>query len=443
LLSLVRIARGAPLGTYARLGVFTAAAVATKDQAYGLFLLLPIPLAALHGAVRDRRLIAAGVAALVTYVVAANVLVDPHGWLAHLYYITHEGSRPYQMYPATLAGHTALAAHVARLVVETATPPVVLLAAFGLAAIRPAARRGVLLLGCAALSYLATFVGPILYVFPRFVLPLVFVSAILGGVGGAALWARAGRVGRVAVAGSVAFVFLYGTSMNLGLVWDSRYEAEAWLAEHVPAGALVGTNGEGVYLPRVPAELRTVAVEVTSDGLRFDGDPPDYLVLSDAYYARYLRRAGVRPVFLALLDGEEGYERVATFQSPHLAATNLIPTMNPRIVVLRRRSSAYDSGAREAVGHPRRFLELAERPVDREHEVVQVGDQVPIGDESPAELAGVAEQRDAERLVREERQHRVALTQLGAEQIERDLRPRHVRHHEVERPRPGAEPNGE
>jgi hypothetical protein len=272
----------------------------------------------------------------VTYLLGANVLIDPRGWLEHVWYITHDGSRPYQMYPATLAGYAALTAHVSALVVQTVTPPIVALAGVGLAAMDPRRRRGAWLLVFATLSYVATFIGPILYVFPRFVLPVVLVTTALAGVGGAALPERGTAVARAVVVGALLTVFAYGTSMNLGLVWDSRYEAEAWLTEHLPAGTVVGTNGEGVYLPRIPLGLRTVPVDVSATGLSFVGDPPAYLVFSDAYYARYLRRATVRSAFQALLDGEAGYEPVATFYRPYLFATSLIPTMNPRIVVLRR-----------------------------------------------------------------------------------------------------------
>ncbi len=426
LLALVRIARGAPHATYVRLGVFAAAAVATKDQAYGLFLLLPIPLLALHArGFRDRRLLAAAAAAVVTYLVAANVLIDPRGWLAHLYYITHDGSRPYQMYPATLDGFVRLTAHVGGLMLTAATPPMLVLAGLGIYALRPSARRGVRLLLAAAASYFLTFIGPILYVFPRFVLPLVFVVAILAGIGGATLWSRGALAGRLAVAGTLACVVIYGTSMNLGLVWDSRYAAESWLAHHVPAGTLVGVNGEGVYLPRVPAALRTVPVEVGAAGLSYEGRAPDYLIFSDAYYARYLRRSAVRSAFLGVLQGDAGYERVATFHNRHLPATDLIPGMNPRILVMRRGSAGAGTGG---------DLQLAERGLDAEDEVVEVGNQIPVGDEAPAELPRVAEERHAEGLVREERQHGVALPELGAEQVERDLRPRHVRDDEVERP---------
>lgn len=430
LLALVRIARGAPLGTYVRLGVFAAAAMATKDQAYGLFLLLPIPLLVLHararggGGLRDRRLLAAGAAVVVTYLVAANVVIDFRGWLAHVYYITHDGSRPYQMYPGTLAGVAAFTLHVVGLVLETATPPIVVLAGVGLYALAPHGRRGALLLLAAATSYCLTFLGPILYVFPRFVLPLVLVCAVFAGVGAAALARRAGLLGRVAVAASLAIVFFYGTSMNLGLVWDSRYAAERWLAEHVDVGTLVGVNGESVYLPRLPVGLEGVQVDVTAAGLVFAGAQPEYLVFSDAYYARYLRRAAVRPFMLQLFAGASGYEPVATFHSRHLLATSLIPTMNPRIVVMRRIA---------ALGDPGGDLQLAERLLDGERELVQIGDEVPVRDEPPAQTSRVAEERDAERLVREERQHGIALAELGTEQVERDLRPRDVGHHEIER----------
>lgn len=345
LVMLVRIARGARVGTYVRLGAFTAAAIATKDQAYGLFSLVPLPLALLHtrGLGRgplDRRLLAAAGAAVVTYVVAANVLVDWRGWLAHVHYVTHEGSRPYQMYPATIAGVSAFGGYVIGLLLEAATPPIVVFAAVGVVVLRKVAPRAVLLLGAAAVSYVVTFLGPILYAFPRFVLPLVFVCAIFAGVGIATTWRAAGVPGRLTVAASLVLLFLYGTSMNLGLVWDSRYAAEHWLAENVAPGTLVGTNGEGVYLPRIPAALPTVAFEVTADGLTFAGCEPEYLVMSDAYYARYLRRPATRPMLASLLIGTADWLPVATFHSKHLVATNLIPTMNPRIVVLRRAQAA-------------------------------------------------------------------------------------------------------
>ena len=89
--------------------------------------------------------------------------------------------------------------------------------------------------------------------------------------------------------------------------------------------------------PRASAWVDRVAV---AGGVDDAVEPPDFLVLSDAYYARYLRRRGTRPVLERLLAGELGYEPVVTFQQPHLPATALIPSVNPRIVILGRRPAA-------------------------------------------------------------------------------------------------------
>ena len=51
-------------------------------------------------------------------------------------------------------------------------------------------------------------------------------------------------------------------------------------------------------------------------------------------------------VLRKLFGGRLGYEHVATFHRRGLPATELIPTLNPRIVILRRRRvAAADAGA--------------------------------------------------------------------------------------------------
>jgi 4-amino-4-deoxy-L-arabinose transferase-like glycosyltransferase len=359
LLCLVRVARGAPLATHVWLGVFTAAAIATKDQAYGLFLLMPLPLLVRYARRSDCRpihaqsLLAGLVTAVVTYLLAANVLIDFAGWCAHLNYITHEGSIPYQMFPATPPGYLALAGRTLRLTVETLSVPAALLATLGI--IRALAYRpvGAGVLVFAACSYAALFLGPILYVLPRFVMPIVFVLAIFGGMAAALLWESSQPLARGAVLAVLAYILSYGVSMNLGLLWDSRYAAEQWLAMNLPSDAVVGTDGGPVYLPRLPPNVTTVAITMAPTGPiafqptgrskastpagRITSWPPDYLILSDAHYRRYFRRDELRMAIELLLAGRLDYEPVAIFYQGGLPATDLIPTVNPRIVVLRRR----------------------------------------------------------------------------------------------------------
>ena len=79
---------------------------------------------------------------------------------------------------------------------------------------------------------------------------------------------------------------------------------------------------------------------MTTSGPVAEASPPEYLVLSDAHYRRYLRRSEFRPAMEQLLAGELDYERVAVFEPRPFPMTDLIPTVNPRVVILRRRAAA-------------------------------------------------------------------------------------------------------
>jgi hypothetical protein len=75
---------------------------------------------------------------------------------------------------------------------------------------------------------------------------------------------------------------------------------------------------------------------------------------------------------------------------------------------------------------PRRAREIREAFADRRGEGVEIGHHLAIGVEAEAECAAVAEERDAEALVLEERRLRKAGEQACPEKIERHLRTRHV-----------------
>src|SRR3990172_11815860 len=71
---------------------------------------------------------------------------------------------------------------------------------------------------------------------------------------------------------------------------------------------------------------------------------------------------------------------------------------------------------------------------DGQHEVVQVGQRVPVGVESPVQRAVVAEDRYPEGLVLEERHERIGREEPRAVEEDRKVRTGHVRDHEIEGP---------
>jgi hypothetical protein len=276
-------------------------------------------------------------AALAVYLLASNMLIDFSGWLRHLDWITHEGSIPYQMFPATPAGYAALALRIGHLVTASFGVPAALLGTCGLVWVLARRVPGAALLAFAALAYLVLFPGSILYVLPRFVLPVILVLAVFAGVAAAQLWRTRHGLARLVVLAAVGYSAVYGATMNLGLLWDTRYAAEEWMALNLPPDALVGTDGERTYLPRLPPSVATVPVTVTPGGLVASAATPEYLILSDAHYRRYMRHEETRAVMKRLLTGELDYEPLAVFEQRWMPAAELIPSVAPRIVILRRR----------------------------------------------------------------------------------------------------------
>ena len=77
------------------------------------------------------------------------------------------------------------------------------------------------------------------------------------------------------------------------------------------------------------------------------------------------------------------------------------------------------AGRRAHRWRQRRVGELAEGRVDGVGQRVDVGHDVAIGVESPAQRVGVAEHGNAEALIGKERHERIDMLQRRAEQIER------------------------
>lgn len=316
---------------YVLFAASAAAAIATKDQAYGLYVLtVPVVAAALHGHRRaqgdrrwlttltDPRLVIAVGVGIVVLIVLDNVVFNPEGFVAHLRVIAGPASHPFRMFPNDLAGHLALMHQTARHVAFAMGLPAFLLGAAGvaIALARPREHRRWLLLLVPPLSYDLTFLHVVLYGYDRFVLPFCLVLALFGG----RLLARGLRsapplrTAAVVLAAAVfSYSLVYAASVDLLLTRDSRYAVERWLAGNVPPGALVGAVGPLEYLPRLdglrwrrlgPSVARLVQVR------------PDYVVLNADYAARADPGTGERELYDGLFAGRLGYRLALRERAP-------------------------------------------------------------------------------------------------------------------------------
>ena len=370
---LIRAARQQRGASYALCGVFASLAVATKDQAAGFFVLFPLlvpwfihhalrshdPRSTPLSVLRDRRLWIAAVSAVVTFVLANNLLFGFEGFQRHLQFAE-------EFYAANvavdtrglLARQSGLIAHSAVLIVQMVGVPLLLLAAAGAwLAFRRRHWLALLPLVCAAGYYVSMIAPSVSH--SRYLLGVVLLvvplagSAIVAAIEAPRVTWRA--IGIVMAATALAWQSLLLVHLHLTLARDSRYAMERWVRASVPAGATIESSTQARYLPRLSDRYRYAIVGNSFSATRYnllgtDLTPaalrqraPDYvLVLSDSWLSgdpTRVEEPNVRAYYAALLAGAAGYEVVARFETPSwLPYRQITAGTQPTCVLLRRTS---------------------------------------------------------------------------------------------------------
>lgn len=282
LLALVRaIARREPK-RLRRVALFAALAVGTKDQAYALFV-AGVPLALVlwplldAWARRERRAIAREVGVAILVGAAAMLVVDavvfnPSGFRARVGFLVGSASQDFVLYTNDWAGRAAV---VKDAVVRFPLYYPLVFAPFALAGVllhvartRAPDARGRLVAGLVPLLAIVSFTVAFNCVArrteDRFLLPQHALLAVYMGVAIEPLvFAMAGvtRVlARVVVAAAFARALYASAGVDVNLLYDPRYDAEAWLAANARPGDTIETYGLNVYLPRFPPQARVVRV---------------------------------------------------------------------------------------------------------------------------------------------------------------------------------------
>jgi hypothetical protein len=262
-------------------GVGAALAVGTKDQAYALFVLsVPAALAlwlALDSSARARAKVILrelGIATLVGSILLLAIdaaIINPTGFRARLAFLAGPASQDFVdysndwigratviedsvvkfrwFYPSAFAGFVGIGVMIAVYAQFKEKNRLV-------AALVPL---------FTALSFTLAFNCVARRTEHRFLLPQAVLVAVYAGI--AVDWlafeVRAGVLRRVgqAVIGIAFIVALFAcVSVDVNLVLDRRYDAEAWLATHVAPGDSIEVHGLNVYLPRLPTHANITRV---------------------------------------------------------------------------------------------------------------------------------------------------------------------------------------
>ncbi len=270
--------------------VLAGLAVATKDQAYAMFLVaVPSGLAAwsaLDPWARSSwrvvlREFAWAMALLVgLLLVADGVLFNPTGFRERVRFLLGPASQAYAHYTNDWLGRWDAVRDVWTTFERFYPVALVVAAALGAALLLRGAvaarERGKLAAGflplLVAISFTVSFNCIARRSDVRFALPQTLAVAVYGGIGLDALLFGARPVAlrwlaRACVAAAFAVALFRTADVDANLILDPRYDAEAWLRDHVAPGDLVETYGLNVYMPRFPANARV---------LRAGPDPGDH-----------------------------------------------------------------------------------------------------------------------------------------------------------------------
>jgi Dolichyl-phosphate-mannose-protein mannosyltransferase len=339
----LRAAESHEARAYFGLTIAAACAIGTKDQAYALYPLLPIPLwigylqrsrAAPEPdpwwrVLRRWPMIPAAVTGVVALAMINNLAFNWAGAVERFHLLVGPASQPYREFPGTVAGQMRMLVLGARhLRWAFGWPGLAALVAGLVAALTDRSRRALAVaLLVPAASYWIFFVMPLGYHYDRFLLPVFAVLAPFAGYGADRLWREATRWFGAAPATVLALAFVayqgaVAVSVDAWMVQDARYPARAWLATHVPAGARVMGIGNDAYLPHLYGY--DAVYEARPSRAVVAAAAPAAIVTSSAYGRnRFSDDPDALDLLRALDSGQAGYRLAAQFDRPPGALIDL------------------------------------------------------------------------------------------------------------------------
>lgn len=252
--------------------LFAAAAIATKDQAYALFVpgipaVFVFWFAADSWPRRNWRRVAPplllwGGAALLLLLALDGAITNPSGFAQRLAYLTGPASGDFAFYPPSWPGRLALLRDMWSHFPHSYPIATALFGTAGVFAAVHRTRRDPARMAAAVLplfaicSFILAFNFVALRSEERFVLPKWVFASVYIGI--AIDWLAFSdspllRIGsRTVLAPLAAYALFECASIDAAFLGDPRYDAEQWLAGQVTPGQTIEIYGQNCYLPRLP-----------------------------------------------------------------------------------------------------------------------------------------------------------------------------------------------
>jgi Dolichyl-phosphate-mannose-protein mannosyltransferase len=362
--SLLDILESGDARAYTRFGIFAAAAVATKDQAYACFILvapvylvlLPLVARGRFSRAHPRLLVRSALTGALAYGLLSGALLNPTGFVRRLRELRGPSSELWRAYSKDAKGLGANLTDVLRAAAHDFWPvPIFAVACLGvaLALLRKPGTTNVESRGVRALPFLAGLGSLLFFTLGvgrsehRFVLPFGFFLATYAGVSADTLVTATAALGAEVAGRAVATLALVwcgvsSSATHLTQLGDARLEVERFLAGR-PRGSVVETYGLLVYAPHFDVSetspYRVVrvgpdrpksrnplvgATELEGRIADVETRKPDVLVISEGFAGPYLAMSDdrSRPLSAVILARQADS---ATSAFVHSALTDSLP----------------------------------------------------------------------------------------------------------------------
>ena len=343
------------------LGVFAGLATATKDQAAGFFILMPVVLAPIY--IRDwkaariskwRPLLTLLIAGSVTYALGSGLVLDPERYFMHLKWLFgSEGMlaqefvdlySPSLRYPSTVFGAFGLTLAVLSALLKFLGPVILAVGCYALIQVALHEPKK-LAFGLPALGYFVFFILPYHWFFLRYAIPLAFVFGVYAARGMVMILGAMERF-RLARVAFIGLAFAWPICLCLYILFqmqmDARYAAAEWLAAQMAQGDSIANCANTSALPRLREDVHILELEggtaaisqLAEERPEFVLMMPDWSSTPGMRYSRYC----TDELYQKLMDGSLGYHLVAEFGVDTPGVSHLLdyPSVNPPVQIFER-----------------------------------------------------------------------------------------------------------
>jgi len=308
------------------------AAICTKDQAYGFFVLPAAVMIAGSIYYGPRSARPAGVptretlfrmVALAALALAAgyNLFFNWSGFVEHVRLITGPDSEGYRMYPSTPLGFLHLSGDAFVQLGHFMSWPLFAASVCAVIASISGSDRKFRHLFLPAVSYFLFFICVVMYHFDRFFLGIVVILALVTGWW-LDRWTQQGVTARrlrlTLVCVALTYAFARSIALDALMIQDSRYAVERSLVSVVKPGDVVGAVGQ--YLPRdsvIPWAL------LRPDPVELESRRPTYLIVNAGFSLRGDAESDSRRFYEALSAGATEYRLLLRQRTPPLFPLSL------------------------------------------------------------------------------------------------------------------------